>query len=493
MIGFDVPMGDHKVFINIFLKIILIKTNLLSYFLKPQQKPVLLKFRLPIQKSPTTEQLNIECSTKTIDNTGKQPQKQQQQQNKIVKNEQLEGLENNNLNEVNKLTNSNVDSDRKSNRKNSRKNRRKNSQRKKNDQKQLNISNKIVNSDNSNNSNNSNNKLINANQINANNLILNQNEKNGLNNEVQSQFKMINDNKRLPPLPLRTMSIPELMSNSNEKIKAKRLLLIDKKNFSTSFDQEKIRPNKIHNEEWYLKTKNLFDYSKSFKSGTQQGDELKNELSNELGKLRKDSSNEQYWSSRLTSHHSSSSEEWYRELNDKIRKVEVDNNLSNSVNVILTAHSESKTSEKVNEHNILNELKNELDSKKENKKDELLVDDKENYKLNCENQKIVNQQECLNENANSQCENKSDLDSKLDENSINVSQEKEQMKIDNEVVTINNSVISEAPLNKELKNSNHTNSISESNKEAKESNQTNKETKKSKNKLSKIRKRCSIM
>lgn len=355
-------------------------------------KPVLLKFKLPVQRPSSSggEEATVKCesSAEPADDPGKAPA--------TVKDEKS-ALGNHNFNESNRFQN-NLDMKPNNNSRRSKKrNKRKNSQRKlENQRAQLNsvsggtsesrandvqTSNKlndISNSMNSKTSNQTNDKL---NDKMSNNLInpnapklINANEKNGLND---GQFDLKDKEKRLPPLPLRTMSLAEL---SNETIKTKRLLLTDKKNHSTSFDQEKIRRTTIHNEEWYQKTQKLFDYSKYLAQG-----DLKNLTeTNDLVALRKGSLNENYCSSRLTSHHSSSSEEWYKEIHEKMRKVEnerlpksfedlnsesiaINSIESNIVNKILSLQDEKSA---------LNEAKSEAKNETKNDTDISLACDK---------------------------------------------------------------------------------------------------------------------
>lgn len=473
MIGFDVPMGDHK--------------------------PVLLKFKLPVKKnfSSTEPNENVE-STKTVDNSGKQ-----EDETKIVKDNRLD-LEQNDLN---RFKNNSENNNRKSNTR--KKNRRKNSLRKKDQIRPL----ESKTNKNLNNNKNIGNKLI---------------EKN------DEKLNLKDNKKRLAPL--RTMSIPELMSNSKELIKTKRLLLTDKKNHSTSFDQEKIRPRTIHNEEWYLKTQKLFDYSND-------PNDQKYET-NILGKLRKDSLNEQYWSSRLTSHHSSSSEEWYREINDKIRKVE-NNQMFRSVEDLNSAdisinHFESNNIvnkildlqtdiEKINEQNILNEIKNETKSELDNKKDESDCKDNEfnqkvtdlqicpcleefNEILDSENKnenenenenenKNENENEKKNENENENKDENNDENNfkndKVENEKINqiLVNEKTELVNENKIKEDNKQLVelnAQADVKTEtnhINHTNHTNSINQS-----FTKESNKKSKKSKRKFPKIAgKRCVLM
>lgn len=266
-------------------------------------KPVLLKFKLPVQRpSSGKEEASVKSSVQATDDQGKEQQPAQDEKSALG-------------NEANRIQNN---FDRKPNnnsRRSKKRNKRKNSQRKPENQRPQ--VNSVSNSQNSQNKandvrqNNTLNDISNSLSSKTSNHLISH-EKNGLND---GQFDLKDKDKRLPPLPLRTMSIPEL---SNETIKTKRLLLTDKKNHSTSFDQEKMKPTTIHNQEWFQKTQKLFDYSKY----EAQGD-LKNlQETSDLGKLRKDSLNENYCSSRLTSHHSSSSEEWYREIHEKMHKAE---------------------------------------------------------------------------------------------------------------------------------------------------------------------------
>lgn len=361
------------------------------------------------------------------------------------------------------------------------------------------------------NSNNSNDKI--SNPINQTDLKI---EKNGLNNEFN-----IKDNNKRPTLPLRTRSMHELPYDPNDFIRTKRLQLINKKNHSTSFDQEKIKL-KIHNEEWYLKTQKIFDYSKfnmqlnDFKCMNDINPRIEN-----LGELSKDSLNEQYWSSRLTrSHHSSSSEEWYKEINDKVKKLEseskllIDNVNSGSSNLIdniidsncivnkMINLQEITHDSKVEEQNKLNELKNDLDYLAK-EKEETNVDDNKETKLDIRNQ----DETIINDSVDKVPvkSNESDMNTKNEETSnaektevIAIKECKNQISngtISNDVNKIKVNQPVESENNKEsiklnAKIDNHLNlSNSKSTKEP------NKKTdgKKSKIKLSKIGKKCILM
>ena len=155
--------------------------------------------------------------------------------------------------------------------------------------------------------------------------------------------QVANDRRR-SPLRLRTLSIPELGQQNRDKqsdISGNRRMTSAggtcKRHLSvTQSDRmgrgETWRRPLIHDEEWYRKTQQLFLALKNSRMGETSGDQslLANVGQAGVGKsenCHKKSNkykrrNLQYSSSRLTSHHSSSDEEWYTEIQEKLAMVE---------------------------------------------------------------------------------------------------------------------------------------------------------------------------
>lgn len=381
---------------------------------------------------------NLENTSETLENEGK----------KSIKNEKIDL-------DANKLASNLVDNKKSNNKKNKR--RRKNSQRKK-EQKQLNIqNNNQINKLNINDFNNINNKLNNI--INQNDLKI---KKSSLTHDFSSSN--LKNNKKLPPLPLRTMSIPELMSNSNEIVKAKRLQLTSKKNHSISFDQEKIR-HRIHDEEWHLKTQKIFDYSKF---NAQNDLKYLNEQNHDLGRLRKDSISEHYWSSRLNSHHSSSSEEWYREIHEKMRKSDSYKSPINDLDDITINDLESNSivnkiidlqnNENILEQKTLNE-NNSLDKLDDKNKKSLEEDDNKINKLDM-NEDNLNDKNDLENNLESNSKDSFDISLEISPNLVNKLMEKENNKNKIELDLVKKEELNEKPFNEK---SDHNNEIKSKN------------------------------
>lgn len=427
-----------------------------------------MKFKLPVSKltAPNQpKQVNAENASQTVDNSGKQ-----EQQTNLV-------------NEDNELVNSLERKQPTNNSKRSRRNRRKNSQRKKNNEKQRQMNktdsqNKMTNNISQNISQNPSNttcnKLLNENGM--------QSElKNGLMNDNEFSLK----NQRIP---LRTMSsLPELMSNSNEIIKTKRLFLIDQKNFSTSFDQERTR---IHNDEWYLKTRKLFD--KYFNDST------------DLGKLRRDCTNEHYWSSRrLTSHHSSSSEEWYKEIQDKMRKVENDRSPRSSDELNSITFGQLENNNIVNKMLDLQQQTGEADLV-EKKECDKLTDKGVEHQETDSDRTAAAERHVSNEVKNESAANEAKAEIETDEVKATENNDADQPIVDRSPVEnksndINSTKLEPVESNKELNNlpevknevksANHTDQINASQPEEGQA----AKKKKSKKKFPKIGKRCALM